>query len=158
MEAGQDFAPPEVYANVRSVYTPLRFSEPLIDVLVFHAQRIPTSPDSRASIIVHPSHGVSVTPNHNSCFGKREPHMFIEILAMNLKKDDKDADYNWGDALERDFKEKGLMSTGAYAALTEPGRAEKGLETFFGKNLERLREIKRKTDPGNVFSSIPSSV
>jgi hypothetical protein len=158
MEAGKAFAPTEVYTNVRSVYTPLRLSESLIDLLVSHTQKISTSPDSKTSIIVHPSHGVSVISNPNSCFGKREPHMFIEILAMNVKHEDKTADYEWGDALEQDLKEKGLVSAGAYAALTEPGRAEKGLETFFGRNLERLREVKRKTDPGNVFSSIPSLV
>lgn len=158
MEAGKAFAPPEIYTNVRSVYTPLRFSEPLIDLLVSHAQQIPTSPGSKTSIVVHSCHGVGINPNPNSCFEKREPHNFIEILAMNLKNKDKTPDYEWADALEKELKEKGLTSTGAYSALTEPGRAEKGLETFFGKNLERLKEVKRKTDPRNVFSSIPSLV
>ena len=113
---------------------------------------IPTG--SKAMFIIHIFHGQGAKSNLQSCFGMREPHIWVGIHGQTLQESNKKDAYAWADEVVLDLRKNGLMMNGGYVALmgtTEP------VEACFGDNWDRLKELKRKLDQTSMFRyAVPS--
>jgi hypothetical protein len=150
-EVGKAFSPTAIYTNIRTAYVK-ELSLPFIDLLLKHVSKIPAG--TRAMFIIHAVHGQATKAVTTSCFGMREPHIWVGIHGQTLDESNKHEAYAWSDGVVEDLKKNELMMKGGYVALmggNEP------VEECFGGNWERLKELKRKVDQKSVFQhTVPS--
>ena len=130
-----------------------RFSVESIAVLVAGAEQMP-SPFS--GIVIHDFHGKAtrVSPAATA-FPLRKPHLLLEIVsAWDDSSEELDAKHrNWATGLSRNLAPHAL-SGGYVNLLTDQTRVEE----FYGETATRLRDVKRRYDPDNVFRSAPGSI
>jgi FAD/FMN-containing dehydrogenase len=152
-EIGKAFSPTFIYTNIRTAYIK-QLSDQFIDMLLKYVDNIPNG--TKAMFIIHIVHGQATNVTPSSCFGMREPHIWVGIHGQTLDESNKEEAYAWSDAAVEDLKESGLMMKGGYVALmggTEP------VEECFGDNWEKLKELKQKLDPKALFRhTVPSLV
>jgi len=104
--------------------------------------------------IVHIIHGQAAKPESKSCFGMREPHVWVGIHGQSMEEGNKKEAYSWADEVVLDLSQRNLMMKGGYLALM--GKCE-FVEDCFGGNWERLMQLKMKADKRKVFQhAIPS--
>jgi hypothetical protein len=111
-----------------------------------------TSPCS--SIILHHFHGAGTRiPPGDTAFGMRQPHFTALIYgAWEPAYVDGTNHRRWAHNLSS--KLAGWALPGGYAnLLNDDAREQIGLA--FGPNRQRLLDLKRRFDPGNIFSAIP---
>ncbi len=144
-EVGKTFSPTAIYTNIRTAYVK-DLSEPLVDLLLKHVGKIPVG--TKAMFIIHNVHGQAGKPVANSCFGMREPHIWVGIHGQTLDENSKHEAYAWADEVVEDLKENGLMMKGGYVA--QMGDNEP-VEECFGENWESLKILKRKLDHKSAF-------
>ena len=123
------------------------------EVLADAAARI-TSPYS--ALIVNRFHGAAtrVEPDATA-FAQRAPHQAIEVIAAWPAADSPARHRAWADSVVAALDPVALP--GGYPNLLGPDDDPRARESF-GANLERLVMLKRRYDPGNVFSAIPALV
>jgi FAD/FMN-containing dehydrogenase len=130
-----------------------RFSIGSIAALVEGAKQM-SSPFS--GIVVHDFHGKAarVSPD-STAFPLRKPHLLVEIVsAWDDSSEELDAKHrNWAVALSQNLAPYAL-SGGYVNLLTDQTRVEQ----FYGEAAKRLREIKRRYDPHNLFRSAAGSI
>jgi hypothetical protein len=106
------------------------------------------------AILTHEFKGAaSRVPVEATAFGLRRDHVLIEILASFPDRSDRLEErrhQHWVRDTRRAFEPIALP--GGYPNLLGPGEAERAGASF-GPNAERLAIVKRRYDPGNVFSS-----
>jgi hypothetical protein len=152
-EVGKAFSPTFIYTNIRTAYIK-ELSDQFIDLLLMHVEKIPDG--SKAMFIIHVVHGQATKPSPNSCFGMREPHIWVGIHGQTVDENNKEEAYAWSDEVVEDLKEGGLMMKGGYVALMG---GKEPVEDCFGDNWERLKELKQKLDPKAVFRhTVPSLI
>jgi FAD/FMN-containing dehydrogenase len=142
-------------ANGRHHFLRARWLAELTDdaaALLVEAARQATSPFSL--IALHHFHGVAArVPLQATVFGLRQPHLLVEILAA---WDGDSAPHNgsrhrqWAESLSSRLAAHALP--GGYPNLLGPDEVDR-IELAYGVNLPRLRQLKRRYDPDNVFSS-----
>jgi len=130
-EVGKAFSPTAIYTNIRTAYAK-ELSEPLIDIVLKHARKIPAG--TSAMFIIHLFHGQGAKPNSQSCFGMREPHVWLGIHGQTMEKSNKEEAYAWSNEVVEDLKVNELMMKGGYVALM--GR-ELPVDDCFGGNWDR---------------------
>ena len=110
-----------------------------------------TSPFS--FLVVHHSHGAGtrVAPEATA-FAMRRKHFMLEIGAAwePSSKAEGDVHRQWASDLSAALAP--LALPGGYANFLTPDDPEQ-VRSAYGNNARRLREIKRRFDPDNVFSS-----
>jgi FAD/FMN-containing dehydrogenase len=130
-----------------------RFSAESIAALVDGAEQM-ASPFS--GIVVHDFHGKAarVSPAATA-FPLRKPHLLVEIVsAWDASSKELDAKHrNWAINLSRNLAPHSL-SGGYVSLLTDQTRVEQ----FYGDTATRLRDVKRRYDPHNLFRSAPGSI
>lgn len=106
--------------------------------------------------IIHIVHGKATKPTSNSCFGMREPHIWVGIHGQTLEESNKHEAYAWSDAVVANLKQNSLMMRGGYVAQMGP---KEPVEDCFGDNWERLKELMKKLDQDSVFRyAVPSLI
>lgn len=152
-EVGKAFSPTFIYTNIRTAYVK-ELSEPFIDLLLNHVEKIPAG--TKAMFIIHVVHGQATKAAPNSCFGMREPHIWVGIHGQTLDESNKQEAYAWSDEVIKDLKDNGLMMIGGYVGLMG---ANEPVEQCFGDDWGKLKALKSKLDPKSVFRhAVPSLV
>jgi Berberine and berberine like len=106
--------------------------------------------------IIHIVHGQATITATNSCFGMREPHIWVGIHGQTMDENNKLEAYAWSDEVLGNLREAGLMMKGGYVGLM--GGNEPAKECF-GDNWDRLKELKKRLDTKSVFRhNVPSLV
>jgi FAD/FMN-containing dehydrogenase len=111
-----------------------------------------TSPCS--SIILHHFHGAGTRiPPGDTAFGMRQPHFTALIYAAwEPAHADGTNHRRWAHHLSS--KLSGRALPGGYANLLDDD-AQEQIGSAFGPNGQRLLNLKRRFDPGSIFSAIP---
>jgi hypothetical protein len=96
---------------------------------------------------------VSRTPTDATAFYHRKPRYYIE-WDISWEKDEEGSEvFAWTEQFRLAMAP---YAEGSY--INVPDSSINDLKTYYGDNLSRLREVKSKYDPGNVFhfeQSIP---
>jgi FAD/FMN-containing dehydrogenase len=111
-----------------------------------------------ALIALHHFHGLPTrVPVDATAFSMRREHFLLEAIAAWAPDDEQGSSVHraWALNLSRVLAPASLP--GGYANLLGP-KAHDQIAFAFGTNVDRLREVKRRFDPGNVFSAIPLPV
>jgi FAD/FMN-containing dehydrogenase len=130
----------------KSEYLP-GLSPELLAKVIEHTERI-VSPHS--AIILFPIDGaLEGLPEDYSAIGNRDAASVLNITASWETAGDDEANIEWARAA---WREMCRFSTGGTYInfLTEEEGAER-IHAAYGKNYERLVEVKTKWDPGNLF-------
>ncbi|MGK5683407.1 FAD-binding oxidoreductase [Actinoplanes sp. URMC 104] len=127
-------------------------SPPAADALAGAAAGM-SSPFS--TLVVNRFHGAAtrVAPEATA-FAQRAPHQAVEVIAA-WPGGPPDEHRAWADAVVAALDPVSLP--GGYPNLLGPDDDARARESF-GANLERLVALKRRYDPGTVFSAIPALV
>ncbi|QOX63245.1 FAD-binding oxidoreductase [Anoxybacterium hadale] len=131
-------------------YQPL--SSAAIDQLILNLQHAP----GQANVVSLAAYGgaISQVPVRSTAFVHRQPLFLIHYQSYWVKESDADKNINWIE----DFRSSMLPYTwGAYQNYADSLILD-WPDAYFGENLNRLMEIKRKYDPDNLFcfeQSIP---
>jgi FAD/FMN-containing dehydrogenase len=114
--------------------------------------------DTRTSLLsglaIHHFHGAATRFGlTETAFGVREPHFVVEVLATwNPDDDDAATHIGWADDVYAELGRHAMP--GGYPNLIGPAQAAQA-NAAYGPNAERLRSLKQRFDPDNVFFSTP---
>lgn len=99
--------------------------------------------------------GEAIRPRPESSFRVREPYVFIHALGPVAEETRLEESRMFTDGVLNAMKEAGLIKAN-YLAIMAP---DLSTEECFGKeNFDRLKALKKKVDPGNVFKHVPASL
>jgi FAD/FMN-containing dehydrogenase len=130
----------------KSDYLP-RLSPDFLENLAAHAGRI-VSPHS--AILVFPIDGaLQHLPEEHSAIGNRDARFVLNVAASWERAEQDDANIQWARAA---WDESRRFSTGR-SSINFQTEEEGGdrIRATYGNNYERLRDIKRRWDPDNLF-------
>lgn len=125
-----------------------RLDDAAIQILVEGARRI----EGTDAIILHDFHGAAarIRPDATA-FALRDDHYVVEVIANWPATDQEGAARRaWAERLDGDLSSIALP--GGYAGLLAPSETRRIVE-FYGSNVDRLTEIKRRVDPRDLFRS-----
>jgi FAD/FMN-containing dehydrogenase len=108
-----------------------------------------------AMIALHHFHGAPTRiPVDAAAFGIRREHFLVEAIAAWEPGDEQNGGVHreWACHLSRVLATAALP--GGYANLLGPDEHDQ-IALAYGANIDRLREVKQRFDPDNVFSAIP---
>ena len=120
---------------------------------IVRAASTPSSP--RSTVILQHFRGeATLVPLEATAFGLRREHFLIEIIsAWTPDGADDDANHRcWARDLSQALAPASLP--GGYLPLLNPGERDR-IFWSIGPNLAKLRDVKRRYDPQNVFSATP---
>jgi hypothetical protein len=109
-------------------------------------------PTAYSCIVLHNCHGVGAKADAFGAFGNRKQHLLVGISAGCSYSDKETRKVAQGfvqNTLE-DLKAAKLPLPGKYANFN-PREMGDG-RMYFGDNLERVREVKQRHDPKNLFA------
>jgi hypothetical protein len=98
--------------------------------------------------------GESTKPHPESPFRVREPFGFVHALGPVSNPGRIEESGEWTNRVFNALKDAGLVKANYLAILG----LDLDVEECFGKNFERLKALKRKVDPGNVFKHVPATL
>ncbi|KAI0006552.1 hypothetical protein F4779DRAFT_629751 [Xylariaceae sp. FL0662B] len=133
------------YLNFNSVST-AGFSEDAIDILM----RNPVTENS--GILFHHAHGRAILPK-NAAYAARERHFVWGINGaanLNHTDEEKKTAFEWSDTINNEVRARGLALDQGYWSFT-PSKYMDTLKWYGKENMERLKELKDKYNPGNAF-------
>ena len=144
--------PPPSYNNSTSVLTKALTPKAVKDLVAATA----SIPDDVAwAIAGFYVFGDPIKPRLDSCFQLREPFLFLHMLAPVVVKDRFSEAKQWTENIREVLQKSGLIKAN-YLAITGP---ESSVAECFGKeDLVRLKALKKKIDPGNVFKHVPANL
>ncbi|MGM1064476.1 FAD-binding oxidoreductase, partial [Saccharothrix sp. Mg75] len=126
-------------------------TDEVAEVLVDAAERI-TSPYS--GVFVHHFHGAATrVPSSATAFALRREHNLVEVVGTWEVGEDGDRHREWVERLSADLAPHSLP--GGYQNLLAPEDTER-VRVAYGPNATRLFEVKRRYDPDNAFSGVPT--
>ena len=130
----------------KSEYLP-RLEPDLLTAAIRHARAI-VSPHS--AIILFPLDGaLNRLPENHSAVGNRDTAWVLNVTASWEKAEDDKTNIDWARAAWRDMR--GFSTGGTYVNFLTEEEGDERIRAAYGKNYERLVEIKSKWDPGNLF-------
>jgi FAD/FMN-containing dehydrogenase len=130
----------------KSEYLP-RLEPELLAGAAEHAQRIP-SPHS--AILLFPVGGcLHQLPEDHSPAGNRDAGYVLNISSAWEKAEDDAANVEWARAAWRDLRR--FSTGGTYINFLTEEEVGERIHAAYGKNYERLVEVKSRWDPANLF-------
>jgi FAD/FMN-containing dehydrogenase len=130
----------------KSEYLPKLEREVLAKVIE-HAGRV-VSPHS--AIILFPVGGaLNRLPVDHSSAGNRDATWVLNITASWEKTQDDEANIEWARAAWRDMRR--FSTGGTYVNFLTEEEGDERVRAAYGKNYDRLVEVKTRWDPGNLF-------
>lgn len=146
MDMAKSFGTYGVYNGIKS----LNISELSDKYLDIFAKNSASMPSAGATLVfMHQLHGKATEQHDESCFPTRQPHFVLEILGSTKEEELKEASMKWSKCFYEELKDSGVAMKGGYAALVHP--ADITPESCYGNNWAKLRGLKHKYDPTNVF-------
>ena len=108
-------------------------------------------------IIIHDSHGAACDDRNDTSFPLRTPHWVLGINSgwkEDLAPSDVKLNMKWADDLgDKIAKMKEGSLSGGYVNFLGPDDGER-LNEFYGPEVDKLKEIKRRYDPQNTFRRV----
>jgi FAD/FMN-containing dehydrogenase len=130
----------------KSEYLP-RLEPEAVAKLIEHAKRI-VSPHS--AIVLFPLEGaLNRLANDHSAVGNRDTAFVLNITASWERAEDDPANIDWARAAWRDMRR--FSTGGTYVNFLTEEEGDERIRAAYGKNYNRLVDIKIKWDPGNLF-------
>ncbi|WP_156462156.1 BBE domain-containing protein [Rhizobium sp. Leaf311] len=120
----------------------------MADIFISAAHNF-TSPFS--AMVVHDFHGVATnTYPMATAFALRTPHFVIEIISAwdGATNEQASGHVAWSDTVSTSLG--AIALTGGYSNLLSPQEGERARQ-FFGGSAERLKAIKSRVDPHDLF-------
>ena len=110
-------------------------------------------PAGLSGILVEPLHGQARRYGfEHSCFPQRQAHFHVSGLGIWERAEDDEAEIRWVRYVHGRMKDLGVGGT--YVNYTAPDEApDRARSAYPGPVFTRLRQIKRRVDPTNVFDS-----
>jgi hypothetical protein len=99
--------------------------------------------------------GEAIKPQPTSSFVLRERYVFLRALAPVKEKERLAESIEWTNSILKQMKEAGLVKAN-YLAIMGPDLSVE--ESFGTENFERLKALKKKVDPRNVFKHVPAQL
>jgi Berberine and berberine like len=99
--------------------------------------------------------GEAIEPKPTSSFVLRERYVFLHALAPVKDKERLAESIEWTNGILNQMREAGLVKAN-YLALMAPDLSVE--ECFGDEKFERLKALKRKVDPENVFKHVPAQL
>jgi hypothetical protein len=104
-----------------------------------------------SAIVLHPFRGAAArVPAYATAFGMRQRHFMVEFLAAWRPEEDDGVHRQW--LRDTCQAHEPFSLPGGYANLLGPD-AHAQIPHAYGENLARLQDVKRRFDPGRVFTS-----
>jgi hypothetical protein len=154
LKGSQAFVPPGVYGSSRTIN--LREITPEVTrILGPITAEMPSDPGTMYS--VHELRGDSASPQTNSVFGSREPHMMVEFVGTTIEQANAHTSLDWADRAVSALRktDPGNILPGTYISLDPEGATP--LSKIYGANYESLLALKQEHDPEYVFNlAIPA--
>ena len=122
------------------------FSDDLIDVFAEHAANL-ISPMTAIPIFNFHGAATRIAPDATA-FPHRSHQWDIDIISQWLAPEDDERQVEWTRRFWRDLEP--FAGDTVYVNHISPDEPSR-VETAFGPNFPRLRQVKRKYDPDNVF-------
>jgi hypothetical protein len=130
----------------KSEYLP-RLDPELAPKVIEHAERI-TSPHS--AVLLFPVGGaLNRLPEGHSAVGNRDAAWVLNIAGSWEKAADDEANIAWARDAWADLR--GFSTGGTYVNFLNQEEGDERIRAAYGRNYERLVEIKSRWDPENVF-------
>jgi FAD binding domain/Berberine and berberine like len=125
-------------------------SAPVVDEIV---ELVRQRPAGMSGILIEPIHGQARRYGfEHACFPQRQAHFHVSGLGIWESPDDDAAEIRWVRYLHGRIRALGVGGTYVnYVAPDEP--ADRARSAYPAPVYERLRQIKRRIDPDNVFQS-----
>lgn len=124
--------------------------------MIEYTEQMPAQTACNCVFVVHACHGKGARTDEAASFGIRKPHMLLEAHSLATDLETKHLGFAWVESAMDQLQKRGLKMDGGYPNLMMP---EESIEKCFGKNLGKLKALKKKLDPNNVFANaIPSLV
>ncbi len=117
------------------------------NVIIEHAQNIP-SPHSAIALFQIAGALNELNSDHSPA-GNRNARYVFNIPASWEKADDDDANISWVRAAWNDIKK--FSTGGVYINFLSEDEGQARVDAALGKSIKKLREVKAKWDPGNMF-------
>ena len=112
-----------------------------------HATRM-GSPHS--AMLLFPLDGaLNRLPENHSAVGNRDAGMVLNIAGSWERPEDDEANIEWARAAWRDLRR--FSTGGTYINFLTEEEGDERIQAAYGKQLDRLAEIKGKWDPQNMF-------
>lgn len=146
MDMVKSFGTYGVYNGIKSLNIS-ELSDDYVDIFAKNSENMPSA--DATLVFMHQLHGKATEGQDESCFPTRQPHFVLEILGSTKEEALKEASLKWSEGFYRELKDAGVAMEGGYTALVHP--ADVSPETCYGSNWVKLRELKQKYDPTNVF-------
>jgi FAD/FMN-containing dehydrogenase len=119
----------------------------LLPLAIEHAWRM-VSPYS--AVILFPVDGaLNRSPEDHSAVGNRDAAYVLNITGSWDKAEDDRPNIEWARAAWRDMRR--FSTGGTYINFQTEEEGEERIRAAYGKNYERLVEVKKRWDPGNLF-------
>jgi FAD/FMN-containing dehydrogenase len=123
-------------------------SAEIVDTVLRNAERAPTP---GCAILLHDFHGkASLIPLDSAAYPLRKVHYVVEVIAGWDSEADGVKANEWLDQILQDLEPNVLA--GAWANVLGPEEKRRAND-FYEPSQERLRAVKKKFDPQNVFFS-----
>jgi len=122
-------------------------SDEAIDTVVAHSQEIPSP---RSIVLFFPVHGAAArTGRDETAFAHRQPSHQLGIYSLWLDPAESDTNIQW----TREFWNavRPFYSGGVYVNELSYDEVQDRIRDAYGKNYDRLVELKNKYDPTNLF-------
>jgi hypothetical protein len=144
--------PPASYNSSRSFFIH-SLSPPALKILLTAATNIPAGVEwAIGTFLVR---GEAIKPQPTSSFVLREKFVFLHALAPVREEGRLGESRKWTDGILGEMREKGLVKAGHLAI----SGLDVGVGECFGtETLERLRVLKGRVDPGNLFRHVPAQL
>jgi len=144
--------PPASYNSSRSFFIP-SLSPTALKILLVAATNIPLGVEWAIGSFLVRGEAINPKSQATSSFVLREKFGFLHALAPVKEESRLGESRQWTDGILREMREVGLVKAG-YLALSG---LDVSVGECFGKSeLERLRTLKRRVDPGNLFRNVPA--
>ncbi|MGC4889582.1 FAD-binding oxidoreductase [Micromonospora sp. DT227] len=128
-----------------------RVDEPVVAALTAAAGAV-SSPFS--AIALHHFHGAAArVPIGGTAFGLRADHLLVEIIAVWTPGGDPAPHRAWAERTSAALAPHALP--GGYPNLLAPEETDR-VRLAYGPNWDRLRRARRRYDPHEVFSAVPT--
>jgi FAD/FMN-containing dehydrogenase len=124
-----------------------RLQPELLASTIRHAEAIASL---HSAILLFPLDGeLNRLPDDHSAAGNRDCAWVFNIAASWEKAEDDNTNIEWARAAWRDMR--GFSTGGTYVNFLTEEEGEERIQAAYGKNYQRLVEVKSKWDPDNLF-------